>query len=192
MITIDEMVSQIAKITGKTPAQIKTDSKPQPNAEITAEATPKAGACTSIGTIGTKPVMSLALAREILYCVERGAELFGVNAVISVVNDSGRLVTFEAMDGSLPISVRASQDKAYTAAVLKMPTHTALEKSRGGDFDGLTNGDGILLLGGGYPLEYDGYSIGAVGVSGGTKEQDIALAQIGVRYLNERIKTVTK
>lgn len=189
MITIDEMVSQIAKITGKAPEQIKTDSKPQPKPEKKAEATPKAAVCT---TIGMKPVMSLALAREILYCVERGAELFGVKAVISVVNDSGRLVAFEAMDGSLPISVSASQDKAYTAAVLKMPTHTALAMSRGGDFDGLTNGDGILLLGGGYPLECDGHSIGAVGVSGGTKEQDIALAEIGVRYLNERIKTVTK
>lgn len=192
MRTIDDLVSQIAQVTGKTAVHIKTENKPQIKTEKTAEVTPAVVTVENNKTIGMRPTLTLALAKEIVYCVERGAEMMGVDAVISVVNDSGNLVAFEAMDNSLPISVRASQEKAYTAAVMKMPTHVALEKSRGGDFDGLTNGGGILLLGGGYPLEYDGISIGAVGVSGGTKEQDITLAKIGVGYLNERIKTVTK
>lgn len=191
MRTIDDLVSQIAQVTGKTAVHTKTENKPQIKTEqVSAKTAPVT--VEKNKTIGMRPTLTLALAKEIVYCVERGAEMMGVDAVISVVNDSGNLVAFEAMDNSLPISVRASQEKAYTAAVMKMPTHVALEKSRGGDFDGLTNGGGILLLGGGYPLEYDGISIGAVGVSGGTKEQDITLAKIGVGYLNERIKTVTK
>ena len=68
-----------------------------------------------------------------------------------------------------------------------MPTEKALAESRGGIFDGLSNGNGILLLGGGNPLFINGELVGAVGVSGGTKEQDIELSMLGVRYLEERL-----
>ena len=60
-----------------------------------------------------------------------------------------------------------------------MPTHVALKESRGGALDGYTNGNGILMLGGGFPLEKDGRIYGGIGISGGTKEQDTLLAQIG-------------
>ena len=84
------------------------------------------------------------------------------------------------MDNSYLASVRAAWDKAYTAAALKMPTYVALEQSRGGALDGLTNGNGILLLGGGEPLMAGDTLLGGVGVSGGKKEQDALLARVAV------------
>lgn len=182
MRTIDDLVSQIAKNTGAKPPVPPNEPKKQTEIPVVVPIG------KSVPNIFRKPCLSLALAKEIMYCIEKGAEMSGVNAVISIVNDNGNLIAFEAMDSSLAASVGASQDKAYTAAALRMPTEEALAQSRGGAFDGLTNGNGILLLGGGIPLMIEGEFVGAVGVSGGTKEQDIKLAKIGACYLSERIK----
>lgn len=177
MKTIDELLSQIANNTGVEP--------PKPSVkELTYKKEEKK---TDVQISGTRPYLSLALAKEIVCCIEKGAESMGVNAVISVMNADGRLVAFEAMDNSFLASITASQDKAYTAAALRMPTEKALAESRGGIFDGLSNGNGILLLGGGNPLFINGELVGAVGVSGGTKEQDIELSMLGVRYLEKRL-----
>lgn len=178
MMSIDDMLSQVAKITGSTPPEPpKEKKKPVAVHNVKPD---------KLGLI-TKHSIGLDLAKEIIYCVEKGAKMMGLNAVIAIVNGDGRLVALEAMDNSYVASVKVAQDKAYTAAALKMPTEVALEESRGGAFDGLSNGDGILLLGGGKPLIINGEVIGAIGVSGGTKEEDIILAEIGVRYLNAKL-----
>lgn len=178
MKTIDELLSQIADNTGV--------GTPKPSA-VKEPTYKKEEKKTDVSFVGTKPYLSLALAKEIVYCIEKGAESMGIKAVIAVVNADGRLVAFEAMDNSFLASITAAQDKAYTAAALRMPTEKALAESRGGIFDGLSNGNGILLLGGGNPLFIGGELVGAVGVSGGTKEQDIELSMLGVRYLEERL-----
>lgn len=103
------------------------------------------------------------------------------------IRDAGaNLVLLHAMDDSFIASVQVAQDKAYTAMALKMPTHKALSESRGGALDGLTNGNGIMLLGGGYPLTAEGKMYGGVGVSGGTKEQDTVLAAVAAEYFRIR------
>lgn len=179
MKTIDELLAQIAKNTGAVPP---ASVSAEPKTRI------KTKESKSTKTVQVPRTLTLSLAKEIIFCIEKGAEKTGVNAVISVVNADGRLIAFEAMDDSYLASVSASQDKAYTAAALRMPTEQALAESRGGAFDGLSNGGGILLMGGGMPLYIDNILVGAVGISGGTKDEDSELARLGVLYLNERIK----
>ena len=141
--------------------------------------------------VGTKKVadkvspkkMTLDIAKKLAKAVEIAADIIGVKVVVSVRDEGANLILLHAMDDSYIASVQASQDKAYTAVALKMPTHKALEESRGGALDGLTNGNGILLLGGGYPLGEDKI-YGGIGVSGGTKEQDIVLAKVAALYFN--------
>ena len=159
MKTIDELLGEVAKKLNVTPPSL---SNPQ-----------------------TK--LTLSLAKEIAYAIETAAEQMNLNAVISIYNDGANPVLLHAMDDSYIASARVAQDKAYTAVALKMPTHVALKESRGGAFDGLTNGNGILLLGGGYPIMKNGRVYGSVGVSGGAKEQDIALAKLGADYFEKRI-----
>lgn len=96
--------------------------------------------------------MTIAMAKELAEAVEKAAAILGVKVVVAIRDEGANLVLLHAMDDSYIASVQASQDKAYTAVALKMPTHIALDESRGGSLDGLTNGNGILLLGGGYPL----------------------------------------
>ncbi|MGN0164089.1 MAG: heme-binding protein [Candidatus Ornithomonoglobus sp.] len=196
MMTIDDMLSQVAQIVGAAPKN-QPDTKPQLSEpmpvhnELKIDPEAAAHSEAALGNIlSMRPALGLKTAKEIIYCIERGAEMMGVNAVIAVADGGGKLIALEAMDDSLIASVRAAQDKAYTAAALKMPTHKALEESRGGALDGYTNGSGILMLGGGYPLEFNGYVIGGIGVSGGTKDQDIALAKTGVMYFEKRTESL--
>lgn len=130
--------------------------------------------------------MTIAMAKELAEAVEKAAAILGVKVVVAIRDEGANLVLLHAMDDSYIASVQASQDKAYTAVALKMPTHIALDESRGGSLDGLTNGNGILLLGGGYPLRTDKKIYGGIGVSGGTKEQDTTLAMVADAYFKAR------
>lgn len=123
--------------------------------------------------------LDITYAKTLANGLEAAAEAMGVKIVIAIANEGGNLMCLHAMDDSYIASIKASQEKAFTAVALKMPTHVALKESRGGALDGYTNGNGILMLGGGFPLEKGGRIYGGIGVSGGTKEQDILLAQIG-------------
>lgn len=181
MMTIEDMVSQVAEITGVAPKK-QPDIKPEIIKEAVRVET-KAPV-----SLRMKPAIGLSLAKEVAYCIEKAAEMIGINAVIAIADESGRLILLEAMDDSYIASIQAAQDKAFTAAALKMPTHEALEASRGGALDGYTNGNGILMLAGGYPVRYKDSIIGGIGVSGGTRDQDMMLAYTGISYFEERIK----
>ena len=82
-------------------------------------------------------------------------------------------------------------NKAYTVTALKMPT-TELKKlaAPGGSLYGIqfTTPSKIVIFGGGVPLVYRGKIIGGLGVSGGSEEQDTALADFGASVLEEEIR----
>ena len=95
------------------------------------------------------------------------------------MDEGGNLLYFQRMEGALLISVKVSQDKAYTACALKCPTAALADVTKPGDslWSLHNSGDGrIVCFGGGYPIEVDGKVIGAIGVSGGTAEEDMAVA----------------
>ena len=199
MMTIDDMLSQVAKFAEveKPVAAVKNEVRPaveRPTVKKTEPAPVKAPVIEISGSLKKEKVsltekvtLNLKIAKEIAYCIEKAAEAMGINVVTAVVDCAGRLICLEAMDDSFIASIKAAQDKAFTAVALKMPTHIALKESRGGSLDGYTNGNGILMLAGGTPVEYGGQIVGAVGVSGGTKDQDMLLSEIGTVYLKKRV-----
>ena len=136
-------------------------------------------------TLGTadkgecKMDMSLDTLKKMASYVEEKANEIGVPMVFSAVDEGGNLLYFQRMEGSLLISVKVSQDKAYTACSLKCPTSALADVTKPGDslWSLHNSGDGrIVCFGGGYPIEVDGKVIGAIGVSGGTAEEDMAVA----------------
>ena len=169
--TIDELLAAVAENLNVRPPEPKKQAAPAKQESPKPAADKKTVSAKESG-------MTLEMAKRLAAAVELAAGKIGVSAVTAVVNEGARLVCLEAMDDSFIASVMAAQQKAYTAAALKMPTYKALEESRGGSLDGLTNGSGILLLAGGEPLFIGGRLAGAVGVSGGTKEQDALLAKV--------------
>lgn len=188
MKTIDELVDELAVRlnSGQTVKQKKVAkpvSAPKPEVKKECEKQCKCGGnCKH----ESPEKMTIAMAKELAEAVEKAATILGVKVVVAIRDEGANLVLLHAMDDSYIASVQASQDKAYTAVALKMPTHIALDESRGGSLDGLTNGNGILLLGGGYPLRTDQKIYGGIGVSGGTKEQDTTLAMVADAYFKAR------
>ena len=139
---------------------------------------------------GSADYMSLSLAREIALAVEKRAEQIGRRIVVAITDKGANLILLHSMDDAYIASCRIAQDKAYTSAALKMPTHVALEESRGGKLDGLmvTDNNRISLLGGGYPLVAGGKIIGGIGVSGGTADEDTDFAHFGALYVERRFE----
>lgn len=147
-------------------------------------------ALSKIGAVNSEITeLTLGLAKEISLAVEKKAEEMGKNVVIAVLDAGANLMLLHSMQDSYIASRQIAQDKAYTAVALKMPTHIALNESRGGALDGLsaTDSNHIMLLGGGEPLIINGKVVGAVGVSGGTADEDIFFAQFGAMYLERRL-----
>ena len=107
----------------------------------------------------------------------------GVNAVIAISNKAGNPVLVECMDDSFIASYDIAVNKAFTVVSLKMSTSKLKPLSQpGGSLYGIqfTNGGKIVIFGGGETLcNARGEIIGGLGVSGGTEEQDTALAEYG-------------
>lgn len=108
------------------------------------------------------------------------ADAIGVPMVIALSDGQGELIHFSRMDGALPASSTIAVNKAYTAAALRMATHEVGQLSQPGEsLYGIqhTMEGRAVLFGGGYPLRVGDGVAGAVGVSGGTVAQDMAVAQ---------------
>lgn len=123
--------------------------------------------------------MSLESLKLMASFAEEKAREIGVPVAFSAVDAGGNLLYFQRMEGTLLISTKVSQDKAYTASALKCPTCDLADVTKPGDalWSLHNSGDGrIICFGGGYPITVDGKVIGGIGVSGGTAEEDMAVA----------------
>lgn len=137
---------------------------------------------TANGALSALDDMTLAVAKKLIARVEEKAKEIGVNAVVAVANRSGRPVAVECMDDSYIASYDIAVGKSYTSAALKMSTIELKPLAQpGGSLYGIqhTNQGQIVIFGGGVPLHCGNRLVGALGVSGGTEEQDTALAQYG-------------
>ncbi len=94
---------------------------------------------------------------------------------IAVVDAGANLVAHVRMDGAWTGSINISINKAFTAKSFDIATADLSKESQPGhQFYGIHNSNHgrIMIFAGGLPLFKDGKVIGALGVSGGTGEQD--------------------
>lgn len=131
---------------------------------------------TTVETIG------LQTAKTLIDAAERKAEEMEVQMNIAVVSHEGSLVAFEKMDGAWLASIDIAIDKAYTAVSLQSATADLAGATQPGEsLYGLntTNDGRLVVFGGGVPLLRNGEVVGAIGVSGSSVEDDVAVAQAG-------------
>lgn len=134
--------------------------------------------------------MTLEAANALIRKVREKAEEMGVRAVVAVADQAGRPVSVQSMDGAYIASFDIALNKSFTSASLKMSTEALSHLSQPGQpLYGIqfTNGGKIVIFGGGEVLEAEGKLIGAIGVSGGTAQQDTALAAYGREVFKEVI-----
>lgn len=130
--------------------------------------------------------MSLESLKKMAEYAEEKATEMGVPVVFSAVDAGGNLLLLHRMEDALLASIKISWDKAYTACTLKAPTCALADLTvPGGGLYGLQNlCDGrLVVFGGGYPIMKDGKVIGAIGVSGGTAEEDMAVATYAIEKM---------
>ena len=130
----------------------------------------------------TENNLSLEKARKIIRAGEKKAKEMNLSAVFAVVNSEGNLIIEERMDNAILVSVEVAYKKAYTAAALKLNTQdlTALVQP-GAMFYGLQSDPKYIVFGGGMLLKVDGKIVGAVGVSGGSAQEDMEIAKACVK-----------
>ena len=103
---------------------------------------------------------------------------------VAIVDAAGDLVYFEKMDSTQTGSVAVSIAKARSAALFKRPTKAFQDAlAAGGDGLRILKLERAVPVEGGVPLVMDGKIVGAIGLSGGTSQQDGQCAQAGANAL---------
>lgn len=132
--------------------------------------------------------LSLEAVKEMAAAAEKKADNMNVPVVFAAVDAGANLMFMQRMEDAFITSVDIAINKAFTAAALKIGSHeVAPDVQPGKSLYGLqlSNNCRIVPFGGGFPLIVDGRVVGAVGVSGGTVEEDMAIAQAAVDIFNE-------
>lgn len=130
--------------------------------------------------------LTLADARTIIEAAESKAAEIGQPMNIAVADAGGNLIAHVRMDGAWMGSIDISINKAWTARAFDLATKDLAENAQSGDqFFGIhaSNNGKVMIFAGGIPLARDGDIVGGIGVSGGTGEQDQAVAEAGAAAL---------
>jgi uncharacterized protein GlcG (DUF336 family) len=102
---------------------------------------------------------------------------------IAVVDVGANLTAFVRMDGAWLGSIDIAINKAFTAKAFDSSTLELGHHSQPGDqFFGIhtSNHGRVMIFAGGIPIKVKGQVVGAVGVSGGSGEQDQKVAEAAV------------
>ena len=124
-------------------------------------------------------VLSLQDAEALIAAGRLHAEKIGVPVNLAVADPAGHLIAHVRMDEAPVPSIEHAINKAFTAALFRKPTiELKADAEPSGELFGLnlTLDRRVIVFGGGVPVLVDGAVVGAVGVSGGTADQDQTIA----------------
>jgi uncharacterized protein GlcG (DUF336 family) len=127
-------------------------------------------------------MLTLDDARRIIAAAQKKAKDIGQPMNVAVCDAGGNQLAFERMEGAWLGSIDISINKAWTSRAFDIATGDLAKHSQsGGQFFGIhvSNGGRVMIFAGGVPLKKGGKVIGAIGVSGGSGEQDQAVADAG-------------
>ncbi len=123
----------------------------------------------------TAESVSARAALSVVAAALEAGERAGVAVSAAVCDPAAGLVAYAHGDGATPHSAETSRRKAQTSASTRratgwMPPELAVALP-------LASGNMLTNVGGGFPVKFGGRFVGALGVAGGTVEQDAAIAR---------------
>ncbi len=133
--------------------------------------------------------ITLEEAHRVLMAARKKAEDIGVQMNIAVVDAGGNLTAFIRMDNAWLGSIDIAQGKAFSARAFDMSTKDlGAESQSGKSLFGInaSNAGKIIIFAGGIPLQRGTRIVGAIGVSGGSVEQDQEVAEAGVTAFDKK------
>ena len=128
--------------------------------------------------LAVRKVLSLELARRIASAAKDFARERDWSITVAIVDAGGALVYFEREDGIAAGTVQVAILKAQSAAAFGVPSKK-FEDSVDAGLIGLVALPGMAPFEGAVPIRVDEETIGAIAVSGVTKEADGSIAQAG-------------
>ena len=133
------------------------------------------------------PKLTLAGAKAVLAAAEKRAAEIKVPMDIAVVDDGGHLMAFSRMDGAKLSSIQIAYTKAHACAIRRKSTGPAMAGNEANVMLSLALAIGSdsrqTPIRGGVPLVADGACIGAIGVSNGSEDEDVDVANAGAAAL---------
>jgi glc operon protein GlcG len=128
------------------------------------------------------PTVRLTAAQRAISAAIAEAERLSVDVCIAAADSAGHLLAFARMDRAPLLCTQLAQDKAYSVSSFGgLPTGEwwRLLESEPALLHGIVKTDRLVVFGGGVPLVCEGRTVGAIGVSGGSSEQDVRIAEAG-------------
>jgi uncharacterized protein GlcG (DUF336 family) len=126
-------------------------------------------------------VMNIELAKKVINAAIKQAREMNRLCSVAVVDERGFLVALHRMDRALIPTVDIARDKAWTAAVFKMPSSDIVKfgdpSIPGVGFNTQNWNDRLTPIPGGLPIKYGDEVIGGIGVSGGEPKEDMVVCQ---------------
>ena len=129
--------------------------------------------------------ISLADANRILEGAIAHAQELNIKVSVAVCDAGGRLIAFNRMDGAIWAGVYGSQGKAVASAAFGRASGLLQERADQPTPRGIAVAEGghMIMGQGGVPIVQDGNVAGAVGVGGGTSQEDEDCANAGIAKL---------
>jgi uncharacterized protein GlcG (DUF336 family) len=127
-------------------------------------------------------MLTLEDARKVIAAAEKKAGALKQPMNIAVADAGGNLIAHVRMDEAWMGSIDIAIKKAFTSRAFDISTKDLATFSQsGGQFFGIhaSNEGRVMIFAGGVPLKRAGKVVGAIGVSGGSGEQDHAVAEAG-------------
>lgn len=128
-------------------------------------------------TTVTVHTISREAAARLIGAAREAAEAAGFSLAIAVTDASGHLRSFEAMDGAPFLAHDVAINKAWTAAAHRLATDVWADVIRDPAVAQLAHTPRLVAVGGGFPIVQDGQTIGGLGLSGVSADQDQAVAE---------------
>jgi uncharacterized protein GlcG (DUF336 family) len=144
-------------------------------------------------TIRTRRIIDDGGANAVLDAAQRYAVDKGHRVVMAVVDPWGELIALRRTEGVQIASSRVALDKARTAAIFVRPSREIEDQVTNGRLGALALHGASALIGG-IPLKVDGETVGAIGTSGETPDEDeaVSIAGAGAPFTTAEVPALTR
>ena len=141
----------------------------------------------SFAQLAQKPTLTLDAVKRIAAAADAEATRNNWKVVIVIVDDAANLMYLQRNEDAQLGSLHIAQAKARTAALYRRPTKVWADRLAAEGGTSVLGFPDVIPLEGGIPIIVDGRTIGAVGVSGVTSQQDAQIAQAGITALMQSL-----
>ncbi|MFQ5933609.1 MAG: heme-binding protein [Dehalococcoidia bacterium] len=134
--------------------------------------------------------LTLEVAERMVRVARSKAVEMGCNVSIAVVDSGGYLLTLSRMEAAVPITAKAAEEMAFTAAMFKTAGKNILPYANRPWFQSLvtlTEGK-VMPADGELPIEIGGEVVGGIAAAGGTADQDLQCCEAAVEALKNNFR----